>query len=273
MIREVETLMFLAPVKLCSLLLVAAVCSATLGLSRAHAFDVQSDVSKDAGRFDLFRFGFKAYKDGDKDKAVEAYRYAAEKGHTGSRWALANMYAYGDGVPENDYEAFKIYLKLVNEDVEPGSPDTGFYVNALMALAEYYETGIADTPVKKDLAQARQLYFQAASVFGYPEAQYRLAKMILHGEGGPENVRLAKKWLNVARQNGNIPAMAVFGNLIFNEGQPVLGLAYLTAAVSRCNPSDCAWIRDLQEKSFSVVDENDRRGAIALAQNMSTGNH
>lgn len=235
------------------------------------AFDISNDIPKDSGRFDLFRFGFKAYKNGDKQKAVEAYRYAAEKGHTGSRWALANMYAFGDGVPENDYEAFKAYAEIVNHDVEPGSPDTGFYVNALLALAGYYKAGIPDTPVEKDLAQARQLYFQAASVFGNPEAQFQLAQMILNGEGGAKNVRLAKKWLNLARKNGNISAMAVFGDLIFNEGQPVLGLAYLTMAADRCQIGDCSWIRDLQEKCFSVVDENDRRGAIALAHNMSTG--
>ncbi|WP_244464874.1 tetratricopeptide repeat protein [Martelella endophytica] len=239
-------------------------------LRSAMAFDISSDVPKDSGRFDLFRFAFKAYKNGDKEKAVEAYRYAAEKGHTGSRWALANMYDSGDGVPENDYEAFKYYAEIVNQDVEPGSPDTGFYVNALLALARYYYTGIPGSAVNQDLAQARQLYFQAASVFGNPDAQFHLAEMILNGEGGAKNVRLAKKWLNLSRKNGNVGAMAVFGDLIFNEGQAVLGLAYLTMAADHCPPSDCAWIRDLQEKSFSVVDETDRRGAVALAQNMST---
>lgn len=69
------------------------------------AFDINAGVTKESGPFDLFKFGFKAYKNGNKDEAVEAYRYAAEKGHTGSRWALANMYAYGDGVAKNDLEA------------------------------------------------------------------------------------------------------------------------------------------------------------------------
>nr|WP_272211637.1 hypothetical protein [Marinicella sp. W31]MDC2877529.1 hypothetical protein [Marinicella sp. W31] len=66
--------------------------------------------------------------------------------------------------------------------------------------------------------------------------------------------------------------MALFGDLIFDEGQPVLGLAYLTMAADRCGPGDCGWIRAMQEKCFSIVNENDRRGAIALAQNMSTSN-
>ncbi|NKF32239.1 sel1 repeat family protein, partial [Pseudomonas sp. BGM005] len=116
------------------------------------------DVSKESGPFDLFKFGFKAYKNGQKEEAVEAYKYAAEKGHTGSRWALANMYADGDGVAQDDFEAFKIYSEIAQQGVEPGSEDTGFFVNALLSLANYYKHGISGSPVKIDLTQARQLY-------------------------------------------------------------------------------------------------------------------
>ena len=105
--------------------------------SQALAFDPQSGVSKESGPFDLFKFGFFSYKEGRKSDAVEAYRYAAEKGHTGSRWALANMYADGDGVPENDLEAFKMYSEIAQAGVEPGSEDTGYFANALIALASY----------------------------------------------------------------------------------------------------------------------------------------
>ena len=189
-------------------------------LRSAMAFDISSEVPKDSGRFDLFLFAFKAYKNGDKEKAVEAYRYAAEKGHTGSRWALANMYDSGDGVPENDYEAFKYYAEIVNQDVEPGSPDTGFYVNALLALARYYYTGIPGSAVNQDLAQARQLYFQAASVFGNPDAQFHLAEMILNGEGGAKNVRLAKKWL-IIQTDG--PSRALRASRGSDQGSRHLG--------------------------------------------------
>lgn len=127
-----------------------------------HAFDIKSDVSKESGPFDLFKFGFKAYKNGQKEEAVEAYKYAAEKGHTGSRWALANMYADGDGVTQDDFEAFKIYSEIAQQGVEPGSEDTGFFVNALLALANYYKHGIAGSPVKIDLTQ------RASSISRWP---------------------------------------------------------------------------------------------------------
>src|SRR3546814_5141755 len=75
-------------------------------------------------------------KNGKKEDAVEAYRYAAEKGHTGSRWALANMYAYGDGVTKNDFEAFKIYNEIAAQGVEPGrSEEHASELQSLMRIS------------------------------------------------------------------------------------------------------------------------------------------
>lgn len=239
------------------------------GAGAARAFDLNAGVTKESGPFDLFKFGFKAYKSGQKQDAVEAYRYAAEKGHTGSRWALANMYAYGDGVAQDDFEAFKIYNEIAGKGIEPGSEDTGFFVNALMSLAEYYRRGIANSPVNVDLGQSRQLYFQAASAFGVPEAQYQLARMMLRGEGGSRNVEQAKKWLNRARKNGHMGAMGIFGSLLFQEGQAARGLGYMTAALDNCSAKDRPWIQDLQEQAFSVASEADRRAAIAMARKIA----
>lgn len=233
-----------------------------------YAFDPGAGVSKESGPFALFKFGFSAYKNGRKDEAVEAYKYAAEKGHTGSRWALANMYAYGDGVAENDLEAFKIYSEIAQQGVEPGSEDTGYFVNALISLAGYYRRGIPDSPIKSDMAQARQLYFQAASTFGVAEAQFQLARMLLSGEGGSVNVQQAKKWLNRARKSGHAGAMGVFGNVIFQEGQTIRGLAYMTAALDQCSPKDRPWMQSMQEQAFSLATEDDRRSAISLSQNL-----
>ncbi|MBX9457333.1 MAG: sel1 repeat family protein [Rhizobium sp.] len=237
----------------------------------AWALDPNISVSKEAGPFDLFRHGFKAYREGNKEEAVEAYRYAAEMGHTGSRWALATMYADGDGVVKNDFEAFKIYSEIASQGVEPGSNDTGFFVNALKSLAGYYYRGIPESPVQPDLATARQLYFQAASTFGDSDAQFRLAKMLLAGEGGEVNIKQAKKWLNHARREGHAGAMAVFGNVLFQEGQTVRGLAYMTAALDTCTASDRIWLQPLQEQAFSIVSEDERRTALAIAANIRQG--
>ncbi len=256
-----------------SLTLVVLSLATALGAScgAVRAFDPNAGVTKESGPFALFKFGFSAYKNGRKDEAVEAYRYAAEKGHTASRWALANMYADGDGVTENDLEAFKIYSEIAENGVEPGSQDTGYFVNALISLAGYYRRGIPDTPVSADLSQARQLYFQAASTFGVAEAQFQLAKMLLSGDGGSVNVQQAKKWLNRARKKGHAGAMGVFGNVIFQEGQTVRGLAYMTAALDQCSPKDRQWLQPMQEQAFSLATESDRRVAINMSHAIRPG--
>lgn len=226
------------------------------------------DIEADKGPLDLFKFGFRAYKKGEKEQAVEAYRSAAEQGHRGARWALANMYAFGDGVTEDNYEAFKNYQKIARQGVEPGSHDVGYFINAIMALADYYQRGIPNSPVEIDYEAARQLYFQAASAFGVPEAQYRLGQMILDGKGGGTNVRQAKKWLNRARSSGHPLAAALYGHVIFEEGDAVKGLALITAAHERAAPHHKDWVRSLQEQALSVSEEADRRTAIAVAQDM-----
>lgn len=235
----------------------------------ALAFDIKAGVTKESGPFDLFQFGFKAYKAGQKEEAVEAYRYAAEKGHTASQYALATMYAKGDGVVKDDFEAFKIYSDIAARGVEPDSTDTAYFLYALMSLARYYRDGIPGSPVAVDMSQARQIYFQVASTFGFPEAQFQLARMLLTGEGGKADPRQAKKWLNLARKSGHGGAMAIFGNVLFQEGQTVQGLAYMTAALDKCLPGECPWMQQLQEQAFSLATEDDRRVAVALAPQLA----
>lgn len=248
--------------------LAAGLALALLWTPSARAFDPDAGVTEESGPFDLFKFGFSAYKKGDKKDAVEAYRYAAEKGHRGARWALANMYAYGDGVEEDDYEAFKMYDQIARQGVEPGSEDTGYFVNALLALADYYKRGIPESPIGVDLVQARQLYFHAASAFGVPDAQFELARMMIDGRGGDDDRDQAKKWLNRARQLGHAGATALLGHVLFEEGHAVRGLAFMTAGLDKADEAEKIWIRTLQEKAFSISDETDRRTAIALAEDL-----
>ena len=57
--------------------------AACLQAAPAAAFD-SSQVKSGSDPWSVFRFGFNAYRSGDKKEAVEAYRYAAEKGHAGT---------------------------------------------------------------------------------------------------------------------------------------------------------------------------------------------
>ena len=237
----------------------------------AQALDAGSVAKKAPSSRDAFSLGFAAYKRGEKAEAIEALQQAADLGHAGARWKLGQMYAEGDGVKEDDFEAFKMFEEIVRdqEDDTSSSPNAAYVASAVVALAEYVRTGIPGTPVAADPAQARQLYTHAATYFGDPQAQFELGRMLLAGEGGRANPRQAARWLQLAAKKGYAKAEALLGYLLFDgetislEAEPARGLAMLTRALKIANPKDREWIRPLQEEAFSLSSEDDRRLALA----------
>ncbi len=234
----------------------------------ALALDPNTMREKDTSPWAVFRLGFSAYKQGHKEEAIEAYRYAAEKGQLGARWKLARMYAEGDGVARNDYEAFKAFSEIVRQDVAPGSPEESYISDALVAVGGYLRRGIPGTPIKPNPAAAQEYYMRAAANYRNPNAQYEIGKMFLAGEGVRSSVRQAGRWLQLAAEKGHAGAQATLGNLLFQSGKVVKGLAMMTAALERAAPGDQNWIRGMQEEAFSLAGESDRRTAIALSQDI-----
>ncbi len=240
---------------------------------RALAFDDKTGdktgVKLQSNPWTMLQFGFSAYKNGHKDQAVEAYRYAAENGQIGATWKLAHMYAEGDGVTRNDYEAFKFFSEIVEHDVEPGSPEESYVSDALVALGNYLMAGIPDSPIDANHVVAQEYYMRAAANYRNPNAQFEMGNMFLKGDGGVKaNVRQAGRWLQLAAEKGHTGAQAMLGNLLFESGKVVRGLAMMTAALERAAPSDQQWIRGMQEEAFALADESDRRTAISLTQDI-----
>jgi len=239
------------------------------GAGQALALDEKTVVTKpERSPWAVFRFGFSAYKQGHKDQAVEAYRYAAENGQIGARWKLARMYAEGDGVVQDDYEAFKFFSEIARQDVEPGTPEESYVSDALVALARYLKAGIPGSPVKPNPQAAQEYYMRAAATYRNPEAQYEMGMMFLEGDGVKKNLRQAGRWFQLAAEKGHAAAQATLGNLLFRSGNAVLGLAMMTAALERARPDDADWIREKQEQAFALATEADRRTAIALAEDL-----
>lgn len=247
---------------------IAVVAASAAGVGHALALDPATMQEKDRSPWAVFRFGFSAEKKGDKGQAVEAYRYAAEKGQIGARWKLARMYALGDGVTQNDYEAFKAFTEIVQQEVEPGSPEETYVSDALVALAGYLRTGIPGSPVRPNALAAQDYYMRAAATYRNPHAQYEIGKMFLNGEGMKRSVKQAGRWLQLAAEKGHAGAQATLGNLLYQGGKVVKGLAMMTVALERAAPTDQPWIRGMQEEAFSLAGESDRRTAIALAEDM-----
>nr|WP_280514854.1 MULTISPECIES: tetratricopeptide repeat protein [Tianweitania] len=252
------------------LLAAAVACGSFAGTGTARALDEKKVVEPGSSPWAVFKFGFSAYKSGHKDQAVEAYRYAAENGQIGAQWKLARMYAEGDGVGRDDYQAFKFFSEIARQEVEPGSPEDTYISDALVALGRYLKSGIPGSPVDADLSAANDYYMRAAATYRNPDAQYEVGKMYLQGDGVRSNIRQAGRWLQLAAEKGHAGAQATLGNLLFHSGKVTRGLAMMTAALERAAPTDQPWIRGMQEEAFALADERDRRNAILLAQDMLT---
>jgi TPR repeat protein len=260
-----------------SALVAIATFGATLGAAgQAMAFDDKvfddkTGVKPQSSPWAVFQFGFSAYKSGHKEQAVEAYKYAAENGQIGATWKLARMYAEGDGVTRDDYAAFKFFSEIVDQDVEPGSPEESYVSDALVALGDYLRKGIPGSPVSENEVAAQEYYMRAAANYRNPNAQFEMGQMFLKGEGGVKaSIKQAGRWFQLAAEKGHAGAQATLGNLLFQSGKIVRGLAMMTAALERASPADQPWIRGMQEEAFAAAGEADRRTAISLADDILT---
>jgi len=256
------------------------ICNASYGVALAammvglagHAFALDpKSINANTSPQEALQEGLALYKQGQKQSAFDALNFAAEKGDPVAQWQAAKMLAEGDGVKRDDYKAFEMLSDLADAhaDDSPGEPSSRLVSRAFVQLGKYYQTGIPNTEVKADPDRARQIYSHAALIYGDADAQYSLARMYYAGEGGERDAVQAARWSKLAADKGNIDAQALLGHLLFEcddgiDRQPVLGLMYLTVASERARPGD-RWIFDMQESALSVATENERRTAMALA--------
>lgn len=252
-------------VEFCKVSVLSLVLSATMAGSMAIA----QDAKPKSNPWEVFRFGFDAYRNGHKDQALQAYRDAAEQGNIGATWKLGRMYAEGDGVSQDDYAAYSFFNEIVQRDVEPGSSDERFIANALAELGRYSLTGIPGSPVAPNPNAARE-YFQRAANYGSPVGQFEIGKMFFEQKRSRSSIRQAGLWLKLAAEKGHEGARAMLGNLLFQSGKVVDGLAMMTTALERAEPNDRIWIRPMQEEAFAVTDEINRRNAIKMSEDMQS---
>jgi len=202
----------------------------------------------------------------DKPKVLSSLQYAAEQGHPAAQWQLGSMFARGDGVPRDDVKAFDYFSRIAESHADeiPGSPQARIAANAFVALGCYYLEGIANH-VRRNPDEARNRFLYAASYFGDAEAQYRLARMMIDGEGGPQTPQQAVKWLGLAAAKGQYQAQAMLGRVLFEgtvvQRQAALGLMWLSLARDSAGPDE-GWIVEQWDAAFKQATDDER--AIAL---------
>jgi TPR repeat protein len=183
-----------------------------------------------------------------------------------SQWKLGRMYADGDGVKRDDFRAFEYFRGIadVHADEAPDTPQARFVASAFVALGNYYLEGIPDTAIKPDAGRARELFAYAASYFGDPEAQCRLGRLLLDGNGGLKDPKLAARWLLLAANKGQHQAQAMLGEMLFNgehvPRQVARGLMWLALARDGASSGE-TWIAELYAAARKQATVEERAAA------------
>ena len=219
---------------------------------------------------EALRAGVDDLRAGDAKSSVQALTYAAEGGEPLARWKLGSMYASGEVVPRDDVMAYKYFEQLVDnyDEDDLDRRDIGAIANAFVAIGVYSLTGIPDSEITPDPERALEMFQFAATNFGDPEAQYRLARMYMDGAPGllKDNMRAAR-WLQLAADKGHHGAQAMLGHLLFTgDGVPSQrprGLMWLWIAKSGAKGPKDAWIHDLQTKDYNEASDDEREVCAA----------
>jgi len=153
-----------------------------------------------------FKTGVQAYGRGDYRTALNEFRPLADQGQAQAQDYLGQMYANGQGVPQDHVEAIR-WLSLAAEQSLP---------IAQYHLGLMYQKGRG---VPQHYAQAAQWYRLAAD-HGHVAARASLGLLYLDGLGVPQSYEEAKHWLHLAAGQGNALAQLQLGNL-YKDGRGV----------------------------------------------------
>ena len=138
--------------------------------------------------------------------AAVACRDVAEQGYPKAQLMLGELYASGDGVPQDYAQAASWYRKAAEQGLAP----------AQYNLGTLYSNGQG---VSQDYAQAATWYRKAAWQ-GDPRAQRDLGVLYGNGQGVPQDYTQSAFWRRKAAEQGNAQAQLDLGQL-YEAGQGV----------------------------------------------------
>ena len=221
-----------------------------------------------------YEHGRGAMQGGHPELAIKPFEYAAEKGVFLAQFYLARIYADNTLIHTDHGRAFELYQAIVTDfgDVDvDDDPRAPFIAKAMVALADYYRSGIPSASVSPDLEQTANLLRSAAKSLRDEDAQYELAKLLLKGgEGVTANPREAIYWLRKLSQLGHTSAQAFLADLYWRgqhvEKDKTQALLLITLAVENAPAAERVWIEDKYQNIFCGAGEGVRRqtqGAVA----------
>ncbi|HHF7224569.1 TPA: tetratricopeptide repeat protein [Haemophilus influenzae] len=170
----------------------------TTALFGASIFSFQSTAWADTPE-QQFQQGLTAYEQSNYQTAFKLWLPLAEQGDANVQFNLGVMYAEGQGVKQDDFEAVKWYRKAA----EQGD------ANAQAYLGLAYTEGRG---VRQDYTEAVK-WFRKAAEQGYAEAKFNLGHMYSKGRGVKQDDFEAVNWYRKAAEQGDADAQAILGFL------------------------------------------------------------
>lgn len=160
----------------------------------------------------------------DQQEALKWLQKAASQGHRDAQAILGSLYSRGEGVPK-DMGKSAHWLRLA---ATQGDAEAQFKIGALYYMGE---------GVPKDQSEALRWFHKSAdqgnkdaieflsrqdgtlradAEAGDAEAQLLLGSAYLEGEGVPQNINEAVRWIRLSATNGNYLAQMQLGNLYYD---------------------------------------------------------
>ncbi|MBI4325944.1 MAG: SEL1-like repeat protein [Chloroflexi bacterium] len=188
----------------------------------------------------------------------KATKTKAERGEAQAQNDLANLYARGQGTPQDYAAAAQWYHRAADQG----------HAAAQNSLAEMYEAGQG---VPRSEAEAVQ-WFRRAAEQGQRNAQYSLAVMLAVGRGGPLDDGEAVKWYRRAADQGDALAQYNLGErCIIGRGVPpdnAEAFKWLSLAATQGIADAAKSLDQLKGKmTREQISEGQRRSAAFTATN------
>jgi len=169
---------------------------------------------------------YAAYDAKDYTKALETFKRSYNKvGWDEAALMAGTMYLNGQGAPRDVKEAINWYTKLAGAPTNkshyspynPKQPDAATpRVEAQVRLARIYMSGDGVAPDPK----AARKWYKEASELNYVPARYILGRQMMSGYGGDKDVAEGVKLLTSAAEYGYAPAQWLLAR-IYDEGKLV----------------------------------------------------
>lgn len=195
------------------------------------AVDTQESVSTDILEAHALASAYQIGRGREKNpaKAVEYYRFAAEKGYAPSQYCLGVCYFFGEGVVLNFTEAVKWFHKAAAQGMDSAQYSLGIcyfngfgvekdlkqcimwyqeaaeqgHIGAQFALGECYSKQMPPTTAH---AEEALKWYKMAAENGHAEAQISVGLIYFLGMGVEEDILEAIEWFQMAAKQGNASA-------------------------------------------------------------------